>query len=110
MPRGIHGGAGMTLGKSLALTMALLVAMALGVWIGPHLTDRGGFDRVHKTASQDVASSETAKPGTADTARTAPAARKPSRDEPAAAIALSTPELHARLKPVLNKGTNMTIA
>ena len=26
------------------------------------------------------------------------------------AVALSTPELQARLKPVLNKGTNMTIA
>jgi hypothetical protein len=100
----------MTLGKSLALAMGFVVAMAFGVWIGPHLTDRGWFDRDHKTATHDVASSETSKPGAAATSRTVPAAPKPSSDDTAPAIALSTPELHALLKPVLNKGTNMTIA
>jgi hypothetical protein len=105
----------MTLGKSLALAMGFVVAMALGVWIGPHLTDRAWFDRDHKTAAHDVAP-EASKPHAA--ARpTAPAARESAPREIAPAVALSTPELQARLKPVLNrlkpvlnKGTNMTIA
>ena len=100
----------MTLGKSVALAMGFVVAMALGVWIGPHLTDRGWFDRDHETAAHDVAPAETSKPRPAATARSTTPAREPSPAEAAPAIALSTPELQARLKPVLNKGTNMTIA
>ena len=33
----------MTLGKSLALAMGFVVALAVGVWIGPYLTDRAGI-------------------------------------------------------------------
>ena len=52
----------MTLGKSLALAMGFVVAMALGVWVGPYLTDRAPFNRDHKTAAQDVAPGQAPKP------------------------------------------------
>ena len=51
----------MTLGKSLALAMGFVVAMALGVWVGPYLTDRGSFNRDHKTAAHDVAPGQASK-------------------------------------------------
>jgi hypothetical protein len=97
----------MTLGKSLALAMGFVVAMALGVWVGPYLTDRAPFNRDHKTAAQDMAPAQA--PGRHAAARPTAATRESSRDA-VPAVALSTPELQARLKPVLNKGTNMTIA
>jgi hypothetical protein len=99
----------MTLGKSLALAMGFVVAMALGVWIGPYLTDRAPFDRDHKTAAQDVAPSQASKPNVAARS-TGSSARRPSSRDAVPAVALSTPELHERLKPILNKGANMTIA
>ncbi len=99
----------MTLGKSVALAMGFVVAMALGVWVGPYLTDRAPFNRDHKTAAQDVAPAQA--PDRHAAARpTAPAARESSSRGVVPAVALSTPELQARLKPVLNKGANMTIA
>ena len=52
----------MTLGKSLALAMGFVVAMALGVWVGPFLTDRAPFNRDHTTAAQTVASGQAPKP------------------------------------------------
>jgi hypothetical protein len=99
----------MTLGKSLALAMGFVVAMALGVWVGPYLTDRAPFNRDHKTAAQTVASGQAPKAQGVARA-TAPAAHESSSRDAAPAVALSTPELQDRLKPVLNKGTNMTIA
>jgi hypothetical protein len=99
----------MTLGKSLALAMGFVVAMALGVWVGPYITDRAPFNRDHKTAAQDVAPGQASTPHAA--ARPiAPSARASSSRDAVPAVTLSTPELQARLKPVLNKGANMTIA
>ena len=96
----------MTLGKSVALAMGFVVAMALGVWVGPYLTDRAPFNRDHKITAQDVAPAQA--PDRHAAAR--PTARDLSSRAAVPAVALSTPELQARLKPVLNKGTNMTIA
>jgi hypothetical protein len=77
----------MTLGKSLALAMGFVVAMALGVWVGPYLTDRASFNRDHKTAAQDVASRQAPKPRTVAKA-TAPAAHESSARDAAPAVAL----------------------
>jgi hypothetical protein len=97
----------MTLGKSLALAMGLVVAMALGVWVSPYVREHAQFDRDHKTAAHDVAPEKASAPRAAT--RPAEATRTASR-EAVPAVALSTPELHERLKPVLNKGADMTIA
>jgi hypothetical protein len=98
----------MTAGKSLALAMGFVAAMALGVWVSPYVREHAPFNRDHETAAQDVARSKTSTP---DAARpTGSTARRSSSRDAVPAIALSTPELHERLKPVLNKGTNMTIA
>jgi hypothetical protein len=98
----------MTVGKSLALAMGFVVAMALGVWVSPFVREHAPFDRDHKTAAHEVAPAKASAPPAA--ARpTGSTARSTSRDA-VPAVALSTPELQERLKPVLNKGTNMTIA
>ena len=99
----------MTLGKSLALAMGFVVAMALGVWVSPYVREHAPFNRDHRTAAQDVAPGQASTPHAAARPMT-PAARTSSSRDAAPAVALSTPELHERLKPVLNKGTNMTIA
>jgi hypothetical protein len=98
----------MTLGKSWALAMGFVVAMALGVWVSPYVREHAPFNRDHKTAAQDVSPSKASTPP-AERSAGSTARRSSSRDA-VPAIALSTPELHERLKPVLNKGTNMTIA
>ena len=98
----------MTLGKSLALAMGFVVAMALGVWVSPFVREHAPFDRNHTTAAQEAAPAKASTPQAA--ARPIGSAARSTPREVAPAVALSTPELHERLKPVLNKGTNMTIA
>ena len=98
----------MTLGKSLALAMGFVCAMALGVWVSPYVREHAPFHRDQPTVAH-----ETARPTPAPRAAErsiAATARASSSREAVPAVALDEPELHARLKPVLNRGTNMTIA
>jgi hypothetical protein len=95
----------MTIGKASALVAGLVGAMALGVWIGPHITDRD-------TSASDVA---IATPATseADTAtpRAARAARRDVLVEDAvAAVSPTAPALHERLERVLADGTKLDLA
>jgi hypothetical protein len=109
----------MSLGKTSALIVALVAAMALGVWIGPSVTDR--FDRATPTVSDETAApaeaparaEPVARPRPARAARASkPAARVASAAETPepAAVDLGAPELQKRLKSVLNRGADVSIA
>jgi len=99
----------MTLGKSLALAMGFVVAMAIGVWVGPYVTDRAAIGSDRDTAAHE-APARAGKPQAMAKASGTAASRTAASRERASAIPATTPELHERLKPVLNKGANMTIA
>jgi hypothetical protein len=92
----------MTIGKMTALSLGFVGCFALGVWTGPHITKRAdsAVSAVHDTVT----------PGTQGEAK-ADAARSTRRAAaPTVRVAVSEPALHDRLKPVLNRGANMSIA
>ena len=97
----------MTIAKASLLAIGFIGAVALGVAIGPSLTQ-------HDTAVIAPPAAEIAQP--AATPASKPLIRAPRTPGTtrsvarAAAIPASTPELHTRLKPVLNRGANMTVA
>jgi hypothetical protein len=103
----------MTVGKAAALTGGFVGAVALGVAIGPSITDRLSDRDAHMTKPAAVA--EQSPAASASPARTsAPRARvnapRAEARPNAAAIPASEPKLYERLKPVLNRGTRMEIA
>ena len=95
----------MTIGKMTALGFGLVGAFALGVWTGPHITQRAAdtTSAVHETV---------AVPETPDEAKPADAARSGRRASAprAASVDVTAPALQDRLKPVLNRGANMAMA
>lgn len=88
--------------KTLALTAGLAGAIAAGVWGVPRLMDR--MDTADEPRVQ-VEATEAPAPAKAPAAR-----RRPAAVNRVAALPASTPELHERLKPVLNRGTKVAIA
>jgi hypothetical protein len=118
-----------TIGKASAIAAGFIGAVALGVAIGPVLTHRGDSAPVTPTPAWDLSQPSAETSGPAATAPATPAtparvapeprpksaiakAEKADRSarRPAAKVALSTPALVARLKPVLNRGANMKVA
>jgi len=116
----------MSFAKGSALGLAFIGAVAVGVLIGPRVTDRFAT-----TVTETVASSNTApaasveKDQTARSAQRAPAARPASAKARRTAVAspvvteadaetktlpAAAPALHERIKNVLNKGADMGIA
>ena len=97
----------MTIGKMTALGFGLVGAFALGVWTGPHITQRASdpTSAVHETITV---------PETPDEAKPADAPRSARRASAAAArtanVDITAPALQDRLKPVLNRGANMAMA
>jgi hypothetical protein len=89
--------------KGLALTAGLAGAIAVGVWGVPRL-----MDRFEGPAPEPAVHVEA--PATTPEPAKAPAVRRRAAVSPKAALPASTPELHARLKPVLNKGTKLALA
>jgi hypothetical protein len=88
------------------LGLALVGAFALGVWTGPQIVQRGE----HTTTS---VSNETGIVPGADSLPEEAVARSSARSETTARTArvdVAAPELHQRLKPVLNRGANMAVA
>src|SRR5882724_10813972 len=100
----------MTFGKATALTAGLVGAMAFGVWVGPHLTNRvdtiGDKTGTH-VAQPAPASAEATKAPAAPRPRS-PAARSetPATAAKTTTVALSEPSLHKRLKPLLKPGAD----
>ena len=111
----------MSLGKVSALIVALVAAMAFGVWVGPYVTDR--FDHATPTVSDETTAPSQAparvessvKPRPSRAARVSkpapatPVAAAPEAAAPAA-VDLAAPELQKRLKSVLNRGADVSIA
>lgn len=93
----------MTMGKMTALALGLVGGFALGVWTGPQFDQRSANVAVVDDASvvwgSGLPPEETVAPTRATAAPVA-----------SARIDVAAPVLHERLKPVLNRGANMTLA
>ena len=113
----------MTVGKAAALTAGFLGAFAVGIAVGPSVRDRMSADnsRVAVPSAEATATNATTPeaattPARAPRARATAAAPKAETSSAVKATAasssvpLSEPRLHARLKPVLNRGARMEVA
>jgi hypothetical protein len=103
----------MTFGKASALTLGLLAAMAFGIWIGPYVMDSSPMvaDKAAvKTAAPPAAVAEESAVASRAGRTAEKRASAPEGEAMASAISTSAPELHARIKPLLNKGADMTLA
>ena len=94
----------MTIGKTLLLVAGFLASVALGVAIGPSLTHRDA-----PVAPAAEISPPAPAPASAPTT-SAPRAKATTIAPRRVAIPASAEALQKRLKPVLNRGTNMTMA
>ena len=101
----------MTIGKAAALTAGLVGAMAVGVIVGPSITNRGNTMTAAPTASVAPAP-ETPAPAAAPASPRVTAERRAEVKvrENLAAMSSASPVLHERLKPVLNRGAKMDLA
>ncbi|HEY8550564.1 MAG TPA: hypothetical protein VIL35_11455 [Vicinamibacterales bacterium] len=92
----------MALGKTAALTAGFIGAFGLGVLVGPSVVNREA-----EVTTAPAARAPVAEPAPA----AAPVARRPTPVETRmAALSASAPQLHERLKPLLNRGTRMELA
>ena len=110
----------MKTGKRSAATLGLVGGLALGVWVGSEMMQ--SHERpspepaaVTTAAAEPAAKTAPARPKRANRvsrARVSAAAAPASEGTPklVMTIPVSAPELHARIKPVLARGTKMPIA
>ena len=94
----------MTIGRATLLTAAFAGAIAFGVWIGPYVTDR---DPAPPATIADATPAPTAD---APRAASSSTVRRTAPAERTVMVPASSPELQKRLRPVLNSGTNVTLA
>ena len=92
----------MTFGKASALAIGFVGAVALGVAISPFVG--------RPAAPSDVRAVNIPLPDASRQPDAAPTARRSVRTPAGPVIMPSAPELHARLKPLLNKGADLTVA
>jgi hypothetical protein len=112
----------MTFGRASILAMSLLGAVALGVWIGPHVTKQRAVEtNVTNSQVTQVAEAQPAEPNTnvaASPAQPTPKPRAPRRITKQRAtsqraipgVISFSPEVQKRLQPLLNKGADMNLA
>src|SRR5262245_9185365 len=109
----------MTAGKATALTAAFIGVFALGVAVGPSMTEKMSWKKPARASvepaktSAEPAAPRAETPRAANRPRTGTAAPNAARSESTKAtvsIPATEPRLYVRLKPVLNKGTRMEIA
>ena len=113
----------MTAGKTAALTAGFLGAFAIGVMVGPSVRDRLPVEktRVAVPSAESTATTAPAPTASKAPARTARARATASAPKTASSsavkanaesssVSVSEPRLHARLKPVLNRGARMDLA
>jgi hypothetical protein len=96
----------MTFGRWLAFAVCLVAAMAVGIWVSPYIRGDQSATAV-QTVGEPAQSAETSQ-----TAKQPVRSARPRAADTANAtnISLSAPELHAQLKPLLNKGADMNVA
>ena len=106
----------MTAGKAAALTAGFVGAVALGVAVGPSITDRIA-DNGSMTSSAPSAKTEEVRPAPERPVRPVSVAKAKADDagaEPVAvaanAVRADEPRVQQRLKPVLNRGAKMEVA
>ena len=96
-----------------ALIVGILAVAALGIWWGPSLMDRDAEVTAPPAATVSP-SAEPAKPRRAPARRATVASKDVEKTTIAPDVVptlpATQPELHARLKPVLNRGTRMEMA
>ena len=90
----------MTAGKATALALGLAGAFALGVWTGPYMTER--MTSTANPRPESVATTPASSPTSV-----APTTSTRALERSVTVTPASAPELHSRLKPVLNSGTNV---
>jgi hypothetical protein len=111
----------MTFGRASVLAMSLLGAVALGVWIGPHVTKQRAVGETNVTNSQatQVAEAQPAETNVAASpAQPTPKPRAPRRitkqratpQRATPGVISFSPEVQKRMQPLLNKGADMNIA
>ena len=96
----------MKVGNALALTAGFVAAIALGVAIGPSLTNRA--DRSPAVDAQPAVAAPAAQPVAATSPQPRPKATKTVAKT--ATISATRPDLYDRLKPLLNRDANMSVA
>lgn len=94
----------MRFGKGALLAAGFVGAMALGVWIGPYVTNDGAI----ATLTPSVDRTESPKPATKS--RQPASATRVTTRATTPAIAPASTELQKQLKPLLNEGADMTVA
>ncbi len=96
-----------------ALIVGIVAIAALGIWWGPSLLDREAEVTAPPAATASPAA-EPAKPRRAPSRRATAASRNMEKTTIAPDVVptlpATQPELQARLKPVLNRGTRMEMA
>jgi len=91
-----------TTAKTVALTVGLAGAIALGVWVAPRVMNR-------ETPSAALAA-DVAEPAAPVVEKAPSAPRRATAVDKVAALPASAPAVHDRLKPILNRGTKVEIA
>jgi hypothetical protein len=92
-----------TTAKTVALTVGLAGAIALGVWVAPRVMNRD-------TPSTDARVADVAEPAAPVVDKAPAVPRRAAAADKVAALPASAPAVHDRLKPVLNRGTKVEIA
>ena len=107
----------MSFAKGIALVLGFVGAVALGVWIGPHVTHRGVIgDATAPQTSVARVDQDSPAPAVKHVPSSRRAASRKTVETTAKgtsvgatprAISVIAPALHERLRPLLNKGANM---
>jgi hypothetical protein len=98
--------------------MSLFGALALGVWIGPHVTKQRGVSETNVTNSQATQVAEARPAETKANVAESPAqptpkpraARRITKRSATPGVISFSPEVQKRMKPLLNKGADITVA
>lgn len=106
----------MTMGNKAALTLSLVGALGLGMWIGNDVAKRSLVSDKDAAVTEAAPAPAPAKTRaavrprrSAEAVTTAPAAER-AEEATRSSVAVSSPDLHARLKKVLNRGANLSLA
>ncbi len=99
----------MAIGKTTALALGLVGGISLGIWIGASVVGhKAAIDKLSAPEAAQVSAAPEPQP--VATVRRVRPARPDEVKVNVAAVSISAPELHERLRPLLNRGADMTVA